>query len=625
MKRILSAILTICIIASSGVGVNVVKAAEDNNIFAEDLMEYTGGQPLLNNPCNGGVGFSDKWEPGVGGFDGYVPRTRPDKDTMWIAMYSRFTCDTLKRSFSEPIKTNENCDYIISVNYGWNILDNESKGRIFLSTRENSAEDYISAGFEYKDDGVYPYALVGGNKVYGENKVTSLYNRLKMHINISENGKIKLEIKNYGWDDEEPASYDAVSVGKVGVSALTHFKFDSEILSASTLRWGYLGSISIEKYKSEEYENATTILDAFNKIKNGDELSKEECIDVIERLADGINCMGIDSVRDYKDIILPYLEEKGWTDSMPGFYIESINIDPDKVIFPDEITEITASTNLPVYSGAVRVLKESGEADCDVSMEDKNISIKFNEKIEQGETYTVKFSDVSDFRGLTLEDVVFKTSIIPVLSVQDNQEYGEGTKLSWTDIPGVQVKINDGEIENGYIFNEPGEHTLKITAEKNGNKEEREIKIIITEAFVPVAQNVKITGQAATGEVIKGDYKFFDQNGDEEGESKFRWLKASSENGTYTEIEGENEDLFATTLSCRNVNWLSGNTPNEPITAGVKIRYSAKAAPATISPTENGVTIEFETPQRAITPGQSAVFYLENELIGGGIISREEA
>ena len=89
-------------------------------------------------------------------------------------------------------------------------------------------------------------------------------------------------------------------------------------------------------------------------------------------------------------------------------------------------------------------------------------------------------------------------------------------------------------------------------------------------------------------------------------------------------VLGENQDLFATRLTCRKVNWLSGNAPKDPIRAGVKIRYSAKAAPALITPTQEGVTVEFETPQRAITPGQSAVFYLENELIGGSIITREE-
>ncbi len=93
---------------------------------------------------------------------------------------------------------------------------------------------------------------------------------------------------------------------------------------------------------------------------------------------------------------------------------------------------------------------------------------------------------------------------------------------------------------------------------------------------------------------------------------------------THQVVLGENEDLFRTTLSCHKVNWLSGNTPEAPIKADVKIRYSAKGAPALITPTAHGVHIVFETPQRAITPGQSAVFYQNNELIGGGIITHNQ-
>lgn len=541
MKKIISALLAISVIAHLNITSVLVHASDDSPIFAEELMEYTGNQPLLNNPCNGGTGFAGKWEPGVGGFDGYVPRTRPDKDTMWIAMYSRFTCDTLKREFLNPIKTNESADYIISVNFGWNILDNETKGRIFLSTKENSAEAYICAGFEYKDDGVYPYAMVGGNKVYGKNKVTSLYNRLKMHINISEDKNITLKIKNYGWDDAEPSSYDAEAKGKISVSELTHFKFDSEILTASSLRWGYLGSIIIEKYEGEEYENALLIADTLDRMKKGEEVSEEECNALIEKLSQGISIMGIDPTRDYKEIILPYLEETGLIDKMPGFYIESINLEEGSVVLTDEISEIIALTNLPVASGEVKVVSESGTVDTSFSAEGKNISIKFNEFLNQGETYRITFSDLSDFRGLSLKDITFKTSIFPVLNVKDNEEYGEGTILSWEDIPGVSVKINDGEFEKGHVFDKPGEYTLKITAEKNGDKEEREIKITISEAFVPIAQNVKIKGDAYTGALLEGTYEFFDQNGDNQGKSKFRWFRSSSENGTYEEIKDETD------------------------------------------------------------------------------------
>ena len=52
----------------------------------------------------------------------------------------------------------------------------------------------------------------------------------------------------------------------------------------------------------------------------------------------------------------------------------------------------------------------------------------------------------------------------------------------------------------------------------------------------------------------------------------------------------------------------------------VKTRYSSKEANATIIQNENKIKIMFDEPQRAITPGQSAVFYIDDILLGGGII-----
>lgn len=88
-------------------------------------------------------------------------------------------------------------------------------------------------------------------------------------------------------------------------------------------------------------------------------------------------------------------------------------------------------------------------------------------------------------------------------------------------------------------------------------------------------------------------------------------------------ILGENEHLFKTSLIAENTNFLIFDKLNSPMEVEAKIRYAAKPAKAIISPLEDGkVLVEFELPQRAITPGQSVVFYKGDILVGGGEITK---
>ncbi len=81
------------------------------------------------------------------------------------------------------------------------------------------------------------------------------------------------------------------------------------------------------------------------------------------------------------------------------------------------------------------------------------------------------------------------------------------------------------------------------------------------------------------------------------------------------------DGLFSDTLSAHSVNWIPFDSLNGPITLEAKIRYGAKKTLCTVTPTgEDTVSVAFTEPQRAISPGQSVVFYDGNLLVGGGII-----
>lgn len=86
-------------------------------------------------------------------------------------------------------------------------------------------------------------------------------------------------------------------------------------------------------------------------------------------------------------------------------------------------------------------------------------------------------------------------------------------------------------------------------------------------------------------------------------------------------IVGEESELYQKEINVKDVNLLLIDEIKEPIEVEVKTRYSSKVAKATIEQNgENQVKVIFKEPQRAITPGQSAVFYTDDIVLGGGKI-----
>jgi len=91
--------------------------------------------------------------------------------------------------------------------------------------------------------------------------------------------------------------------------------------------------------------------------------------------------------------------------------------------------------------------------------------------------------------------------------------------------------------------------------------------------------------------------------------------------GTNTVVVGRDEDLLAASCLVGDVNLLGMDRIHEPVRAAVKVRYATPAVPATVWPDRDGrLRVEFDQPQRALSPGQSAVFYQGEIVLGGGII-----
>ena len=87
-------------------------------------------------------------------------------------------------------------------------------------------------------------------------------------------------------------------------------------------------------------------------------------------------------------------------------------------------------------------------------------------------------------------------------------------------------------------------------------------------------------------------------------------------------ILGDNEDLFKREVNIRDFHWITGDVPKDEFRCSAKIRYRHKEQPGVCIINNDGTAVfTFDEPQRAITPGQSAVLYDGDYVLGGGIIS----
>jgi tRNA-specific 2-thiouridylase len=87
-----------------------------------------------------------------------------------------------------------------------------------------------------------------------------------------------------------------------------------------------------------------------------------------------------------------------------------------------------------------------------------------------------------------------------------------------------------------------------------------------------------------------------------------------------TVVVGDDAEAHTRGCSVSELNWVAHDAPTHPLVAAVKVRYSAQPSAATVRVSDGRAEVEFVEPERGVAPGQAAVFYDDDVVLGGGTI-----
>ena len=253
------------------------------------------------------------------------------------------------------------------------------------------------------------------------------------------------------------------------------------------------------------------------------------------------------------------------------------------------------------------------------------------------------------------KEIKFKAFLDFALKAEaDLMATGHYARLHQTN-DGVQLlKGLDANKDQSYFLCELDQGQLQKALFPLGDKDKGEVRALAAEAGLPNAQKKDSTGicfigernfnqfiaqyiQGQPGDMIDIDtgriagrhqglafHTIGQRKGLQLGGPGAAWFavdKDAARNILYIAQGERHSALFAHGLETEGFHWI-GQPPKLPYRAAVKIRYRQKDVPCLVTEGEKGLFLEFDSPQRAVTPGQYAVLYQGDICLGGGVIGK---
>lgn len=214
----------------------------------------------------------------------------------------------------------------------------------------------------------------------------------------------------------------------------------------------------------------------------------------------------------------------------------------------------------------------------------------------------------------------------------------------------------DNNKDQSYFLHAVGENEIADTLFPVGELEKPEVRRIAEEQELATAKKKDSTGicfigerrfkdflqqylpaqpgeiQTSDGEVIgKHDGLMYYTLGQRQGigiggtknHGEEPWYVVHKDLDRNVLIVGQGKDhplLFSDELECTSIYWVNGEPVSFPLTCTAKVRYRQPDQGCTIFKTEAGYKVQFDERQRAVTPGQSLVLYIDDICLGGGVI-----